>query len=79
MDADRTSLFLVDNKTDELYARIFDIGTGLETKLQQEIRSNEIFCIHVLILFFTFQYAQLLIHISQVLVYAHPYYLGYYR
>ena len=69
----------MDNKTDELYARIFDIGTGLETKLQQEIRSNEIFCIHVLILFFTFQYAQLLIYISQVLVYAHPYYLGYYR
>ncbi|XP_066928050.1 probable 3',5'-cyclic phosphodiesterase pde-5 isoform X2 [Clytia hemisphaerica] len=38
VDADRTSLFLLDNKTDELYARIFDIGTGLETKLQEEIR-----------------------------------------
>lgn len=38
VDADRTSLFLMDTKTDELYARIFDIGTGLETKLQQEIR-----------------------------------------
>ena len=38
MDADRTSLFLVDSKTNELYARIFDIGTGLDTKLQKEIR-----------------------------------------
>ncbi|KAJ7387708.1 hypothetical protein OS493_001050 [Desmophyllum pertusum] len=26
VDADRTSLFLVDNRTNELYARIFDIG-----------------------------------------------------
>eukprot|EP00112_Aurelia_sp_Birch-Aquarium-sp1_P010606 Seg226.4 transcript_id=Seg226.4/GoldUCD/mRNA.D3Y31 product="putative 3' 5'-cyclic phosphodiesterase pde-5" protein_id=Seg226.4/GoldUCD/D3Y31 len=38
VDADRTSLFLVDTKTNELYARIFDIGTGLDTKLQKEIR-----------------------------------------
>jgi len=38
VDADRTSLFLVDSKTNELYARIFDIGTGLDTKLQKEIR-----------------------------------------
>lgn len=26
MDADRASLFLVDNKTQEIYARIFDIN-----------------------------------------------------
>ncbi|XP_031549791.1 probable 3',5'-cyclic phosphodiesterase pde-5 isoform X3 [Actinia tenebrosa] len=42
VDADRTSLFLVDNKTSELYARIFDIGGSLEdsksSKLQKEIR-----------------------------------------
>lgn len=42
VDADRTSLFLVDNKTNELYARIFDIGGSLEdsrsSKLQKEIR-----------------------------------------
>eukprot|EP00794_Sanderia_malayensis_P004717 gene4717-5340_t len=38
VDADRTSLFLVDTKTNELYARIFDIGTGLDTRLQKEIR-----------------------------------------
>ena len=38
VDADRTSLFLVDGKTDELYARIFDSGTGLETTLDKEIR-----------------------------------------
>ncbi|XP_065642844.1 probable 3',5'-cyclic phosphodiesterase pde-5 isoform X1 [Hydra vulgaris] len=38
VDADRTSLFLVDTKTEELYARIFDIGIGLDTKLRKEIR-----------------------------------------
>ncbi|XP_032242286.1 probable 3',5'-cyclic phosphodiesterase pde-5 isoform X2 [Nematostella vectensis] len=42
VDADRTSLFLVDNKTNELYARIFDIGGSLEdsrsSQLQKEIR-----------------------------------------
>ncbi|KAK6729661.1 hypothetical protein RB195_006607 [Necator americanus] len=30
VDADRASLFLVDNKNHELYARIFDIGKGSE-------------------------------------------------
>ena len=29
VDADRASLFLVDNKADELYARIFDMGDGV--------------------------------------------------
>lgn len=29
VDADRASLFLVDHKTDELYARIFDMGDGV--------------------------------------------------
>lgn len=42
VDADRTSLFLVDNRTSELYARIFDIGGSLEdsrsSNLQKEIR-----------------------------------------
>lgn len=42
VDADRTSLFLVDNRTNELYARIFDIGGSLEdsrsSNLQKEIR-----------------------------------------
>ena len=42
VSADRTSLFLVDSKTNELYARIFDIGGSLEdsksSKLQKEIR-----------------------------------------
>ena len=51
VDADRTSLFLVDNRTNELYARIFDIGGSLEdsrsSNLQKEIRwyrHNIIFC-----------------------------------
>ena len=46
VDADRTSLFLVDNRTNELYARIFDIGGSLEdsrsSKLQKEIRYHPI-------------------------------------
>ena len=28
VDADRASLFLVDNKSNELYARIFDVGNN---------------------------------------------------
>lgn len=28
VNADRASLFLVDSKAQELYARIFDVGTG---------------------------------------------------
>lgn len=30
VDADRASLFLVDHKSNELYARIFDMGDGIE-------------------------------------------------
>jgi hypothetical protein len=36
VDADRASLFLVDNKTQEIYARIFDISQPeLEDQQQQ--------------------------------------------
>uniref|UniRef100_A0A915IJ91 GAF domain-containing protein n=1 Tax=Romanomermis culicivorax TaxID=13658 RepID=A0A915IJ91_ROMCU len=44
VDADRASLFLVDQKSNELYARIFDVGTygseaeSLEQNKQKEIR-----------------------------------------
>lgn len=42
VDADRTSLFLIDHKAGELYARIFDMGDGEEagprTLAAQEIR-----------------------------------------
>ncbi|XP_014663582.1 PREDICTED: LOW QUALITY PROTEIN: probable 3',5'-cyclic phosphodiesterase pde-5, partial [Priapulus caudatus] len=42
VSADRASLFLVDNRTNELYARIFDIGNGVGadalTTDQKEIR-----------------------------------------
>uniref|UniRef100_A0A9J2P4E4 Phosphodiesterase n=1 Tax=Ascaris lumbricoides TaxID=6252 RepID=A0A9J2P4E4_ASCLU len=36
-NADRASLFLVDQKTNELYARIFDVGTGDE----EHVKINE--------------------------------------
>ena len=39
--ADRTSLFLVDNKTRELYARVFDTGEDevtASTSMKKEIR-----------------------------------------
>ncbi|XP_022097023.1 probable 3',5'-cyclic phosphodiesterase pde-5 isoform X1 [Acanthaster planci] len=42
VSADRASLFLVDNKTRELYARIFDVGNGVGMQVveneQKEIR-----------------------------------------
>ena len=42
VNADRASLFLVDSKKNELYARIFDIGNGLGNPMidkdQKEIR-----------------------------------------
>ncbi|XP_038056910.1 probable 3',5'-cyclic phosphodiesterase pde-5 isoform X1 [Patiria miniata] len=42
VSADRASLFLVDNKTRELYARIFDVGNGIGMQVvekeQKEIR-----------------------------------------
>lgn len=37
VDADRASLFLVDSKTKELYARIFDMGSGHEKAASSEI------------------------------------------
>lgn len=36
MDADRASLFLVDSKTQEIYARIFDISQPAEQESGQE-------------------------------------------
>ena len=40
VDADRASLFLVDNTTNELYARIFDMGDDMASseKVVNEIR-----------------------------------------
>jgi len=38
VDADRASLFLVDHKAEELYARIFDMGDGLKSDGLKEIR-----------------------------------------
>jgi cAMP and cAMP-inhibited cGMP 3',5'-cyclic phosphodiesterase 10 len=38
VDADRASLFLVDHKAGELYARIFDMGDGLKSEGLKEIR-----------------------------------------
>ena len=38
VDADRASLFLVDHKSSEVYARIFDMGGGMSTTSSQEIR-----------------------------------------
>ena len=40
MDADRTSLFLVDSKTDELYARIFDVGGSLEESMSENLKKE---------------------------------------
>ena len=40
VDADRASLFLVDSKTNQLYARIFDVK-GKDQELNQEV-SKEI-------------------------------------
>lgn len=38
VNADRAALFLLDARTSELYARIFDTGTVEESLLQKEIR-----------------------------------------
>ena len=38
VDADRASLFLVDSKSSELYARIFDMGGSLAEIPSEEIR-----------------------------------------
>ena len=40
MDADRTSLFLVDSKTDELYARIFDVGGSPEESMSENLKKE---------------------------------------
>lgn len=42
VSADRASLFLVDMKTKELYARIFDIGNGLGNQMMDEQEQKEI-------------------------------------
>ncbi|XP_071837801.1 probable 3',5'-cyclic phosphodiesterase pde-5 isoform X3 [Apostichopus japonicus] len=42
VSADRASLFLVDSKTKELYARIFDIGNGLGNQMMDEQDQKEI-------------------------------------
>ena len=48
MDADRTALFLTDSRTQELYARVFDMGDETEaslaaaTHIQKEIRYDAI-------------------------------------
>ena len=42
VSADRASLFLVDIKTKELYARIFDIGNGLGNQMMDEKEQKEI-------------------------------------
>merc|ERR550534_2532221 len=35
VNADRTSLFLVDSKTKQLYARIFDVSGGVVSEVKQ--------------------------------------------
>ncbi|XP_046859882.1 probable 3',5'-cyclic phosphodiesterase pde-5 [Xenia sp. Carnegie-2017] len=40
VDADRTSLFLVDSKTDELYARIFDVGGSPEESMAENLKKE---------------------------------------
>ncbi|GAB6030907.1 hypothetical protein CHUAL_007736 [Chamberlinius hualienensis] len=42
VSADRASLFLVDNKSKELYARIFDMGVGLEGETPDSNTTKEI-------------------------------------
>lgn len=42
VNADRASLFLVDNKSKELYARIFDMGVGLEGEAPDISTATEI-------------------------------------
>ena len=40
VNADRASLFMLDARSKELFARIFDTGADDETSVQQEIRSG---------------------------------------
>ena len=44
VNADRASLFLVDAKSSELYARIFDIGKATEDGKDAFIEAKEIRC-----------------------------------
>jgi cAMP and cAMP-inhibited cGMP 3',5'-cyclic phosphodiesterase 10 len=41
VDADRASLFLLDNKNKELYARLFDMGGGQDYVMNSEATSKE--------------------------------------
>lgn len=41
VDADRASLFLVDNKNHELYAKIFDVGVDDENKYTRDDNKRE--------------------------------------
>ncbi|OXA56283.1 hypothetical protein Fcan01_10060 [Folsomia candida] len=41
VDADRASLFLLDNKNKELYARLFDMGGGQDLVLNQDANTKE--------------------------------------
>ena len=57
VNADRASLFLVDSKTGQLYARIFDVAGGnvaAVTQARAEVRSAQIFFIKILKYFYIF-------------------------
>lgn len=44
--AERASLFLVDARTRELYARIFDVGTSADELIMDADGHKEIRCVH---------------------------------
>jgi cAMP and cAMP-inhibited cGMP 3',5'-cyclic phosphodiesterase 10 len=50
VDADRASLFLVDNRNKELYARIFDVGitvdSAVDTRTGDNISGSEVANVH---------------------------------
>lgn len=41
VDADRASLFLLDNKKQELYARLFDMGGGQDLGVSPESHASQ--------------------------------------
>jgi len=41
VDADRASLFLLDNKNKELYARLFDMGGGQDLIMNPDTSTKE--------------------------------------
>jgi hypothetical protein len=48
VNAERASLFLVDHKAGELYARIFDVGTGADERVLLDADGHkEIRCVSV--------------------------------